>query len=81
MVIKFESGFEILRISDLNYEGMTVEIQFQEEPIAQLNMDKGRERMEVELFTKFADKKFVPKFPLKDFMDALDMAKKLLNEY
>lgn len=81
MVIKLSSGFEILRFSDLSYEGMTVELQYKGEQIAQINMDMGVENMELELFTEFVDKQFVPKFPLKDFLIALEKAREILAEY
>ena len=37
MAIKLDSGFEILYFSDLSYEGMTVEIQYQGQQVAQID--------------------------------------------
>ena len=46
MVIKLDSGFEIIRFSDLAFEEMTVEIQYKGEQIAQINKDKGMHLLE-----------------------------------
>jgi hypothetical protein len=81
MAVKLDSGFEILRFSDLDYEGMTTEVQFKGRPIAQLNMDKGRDKMELELFLQTVNQEVVVKFPLRDFLVALEEEQKLLNEY
>ena len=40
MSIKLDSGFEIIRFSDLTYEEITVEIQYKGKQIAQINKDK-----------------------------------------
>jgi hypothetical protein len=81
MAIKLESGFEILRFSDLDYDQMTAEIQFKGEQIAQINMDNGFENLEVEVFTEFADPQFVPKFKVDDLIEAVNESKKILREY
>ncbi|MGB3532073.1 MAG: hypothetical protein WBA13_01005 [Microcoleaceae cyanobacterium] len=74
-----DTGFEILRFSDSNYNEITVEIQYNGEQIAQLNKDKGLHSIEIELLVDYIDPAFVPKFRLKDFMAALDTAQKLLE--
>ena len=73
------SGFEILRFSDLSYDEITVEIQFKGEQIAQLNRDKGLQSIEIELLADFIETSFVPKFLLKDFLDAISEAQRLLE--
>jgi hypothetical protein len=80
MAINFDTGFEILRVSDLSYEEMTVEIQYKGEQIAQINKDKGDNFLEIEFFTDFIDSNFIPKFMLNDFLTVLDEAQKLLRE-
>ena len=50
MAIKLDSGFEILYFSDLSYEGMTVEIQYQGQQVAQINKEKGVENMEIDIY-------------------------------
>ena len=79
MAIKMESGFEILRLSDLSYEYMTVELQFKGVQILQLNKDKGVSKIELELFTDCMDPQCAPKFFLDDFLTALNEARKLLE--
>ena len=47
--MKLESNldFEILGFSDSRYESLTVEIQYKGEPIAQINLDQGVDRLEL----------------------------------
>ena len=78
MGIKSDSAFEILCFRDLSYEKMTVEIQYKEEQIAQINQDKGVNQLEIELFTEFVEQNFTPKFMLDDFLFTLNEAKKFL---
>ncbi len=80
MAIKLESGFEILRYSDLSYEEMTAEIQYKGEQIAQINMDDGPNNLEMEIFTEFVSSDFKLKFQLNDFLEAISEAKKVLGE-
>jgi hypothetical protein len=81
MAIKLNSGFEILVLSDLVYEEMTVEIQYQGEQLAQINRDKGLKQLEIEMYTDFTPPEFAPKFKflLEDFLIALNEAKALLE--
>ena len=81
MAVKLKSGFEILRYSDLNYEEMTAEIQYKGEQVAQINMDKGLDNLEMEIFTEFVQSAFKPIFQLDDFLEAVSEAKKILREY
>ncbi|MEL6402577.1 MAG: hypothetical protein AAFR26_26390 [Cyanobacteria bacterium J06626_4] len=80
MAVKLDSGFEILRFSDLKYEEITAEIQYRGEQIAQVNRDKGIHSLEIEILTDYVDSEFLPKFKLSEFLLALDEAKKLLEE-
>lgn len=80
MVIKLDSGFEIIRFSDLTYEEITMEIQYQGEQIAQINKDKGIDQLEIEILTDYIKSNFVPKFMLSDFLVAINEAQKLLEE-
>lgn len=81
MAVKLKSGFEILRYSDLSYDGMTAEIQYKGEQVVQINMDKGLDNLEMEIFTEFTKADFKPVFQVSDFMDAVNEAKKILSEY
>ena len=47
--MKSKAGFEIVMFSDQQYEKITAEIQFAGEQIAQINMDKGKDQLEIEL--------------------------------
>ena len=80
MVIKLDSGFEIIRFSDLTYEEITMEIQYKGEQIAQINKDKGIDQLEIEILTDYIKSNFVPKFMLSDFLVAINEAQKLLEE-
>ena len=78
MAVKLDSGFKIIRFSDMSYEEITVEIQYQEEQIAQINRDKGIDKLEIEILTDYIALDFTPKFNLNDFQIALNEAQKLL---
>lgn len=80
MAIELESGFEIIRFSDMRYEEMTVEIQYKGEQIAQINKDRGAQMLEIEILTDFIKSEFILKFMLSDFLLALEEAKKLILE-
>ncbi|MHC5609912.1 MAG: hypothetical protein ACYTXA_02460 [Nostoc sp.] len=47
MAINVDSGFEILYLSDLKYNEMTIEIQYKGQQVAQINKDKGIDKMEI----------------------------------
>lgn len=81
MPINLKSGFALVRDSDLSYEKMTVEIQYRDEQLVQINMDKGLDNLEMEIFTEFINPSFKPKFQLNDFLEALNEARKILEEY
>lgn len=68
--------FEILRFSDVEYEGMTVEVSWDGEPVAQLNMDQGAAAIEIRLLSS-SDVSFA----LSDFLEAVEIARQYLVEY
>ncbi|MEM9927437.1 MAG: hypothetical protein AAF915_27485 [Cyanobacteria bacterium P01_D01_bin.50] len=82
MPINLDSGFEILYFSDLNYEAMTVEIQYKGQQVAQINKDKGVEQMEIDIYSQYVHTDFVSelKFPLRDFVEALDKASAVIRD-
>ena len=79
MVSPTESGFKIVTFSDCDLEGMAVEVHYDGDIVAQLNMDKGRGHCEIQTPSRFSppDKLFV--FPLADFINALREAESLLD--
>ena len=81
MTIKLPSGFEVLCVSDLAYEYMLAEIQFDDEQIALVSIEHGIDKAEIEMFTTFLNKGFTPKFRLNDFNEAIHQAVKLLRQY
>ncbi len=78
MAMKFDSGFEILRFSDVRYEELTVEIQYKGEAILQINKDKGLSSLEIDILVDFVQSDFHPKFMLNEFLFVINEAKKIL---
>lgn len=78
MTLRLQSGFEVAKFSDLDYEGMTVEIRFNGTPVAQINRDKGRNAQEIVIPTRFSPDGKLFTFQLDDFIEALLKAKELL---
>lgn len=63
--------------SDLDYDGMVVEISYDKQTVARLNYDKGIDRIEIEIITNIENS--IPLiFPLQDFLEILEKAKKLI---
>jgi hypothetical protein len=81
MAIRLDGDFEVVAFSDLSYEGMTVDVTCRGERVAQLNMDKGIQQVEIELFCEFSDASFVPRFQFDELMTALAAARELLVKY
>lgn len=83
MAINLDSGFEIIYVSDLSYEKMTVEIQYNGQQVAQINKDKGIKQMEIEVYSQYVHRDFLSelKFPLTDFLEALDKASTVLKDF
>jgi hypothetical protein len=63
--------------SDLDYEGMVVDVVYNGEILAILNMDKGSNNIEIKVFEPVKE---YWEFKLDDFMETLQKAKKLLIE-
>ncbi|TYQ30927.1 hypothetical protein [Pseudanabaena sp. UWO310] len=82
MAIKLDSGFEIIYLSDLKYNEMTVELQYKGQQVAQINKDKGSDQMEIDIYSEYVIPDFLTdlKFPLKDFLEAINMATIALRE-
>lgn len=59
--------------SDLDYEGMVVDVSYDMETIASINYDKGIDNIEIEVYP-ISEKL---KFPLDDFFLVLEKAKQL----
>jgi hypothetical protein len=78
MAKTFPSGFEVAPFSDLDYEGMAVEIRYQGVPVAELNRDKGLEACEVVIPSRFSPVEASFTFPLNEFLEALNAAKSLI---
>lgn len=81
MRIKLETGFEVLSFFPIEYEGMLAEIQYQGEIIAQINEDRGEGLFEIDIFMDPVQKGFIAKFPLSNFLVAVDEATKLLKDH
>ena len=79
MRLERNQDFEILRSSDVRYEYLTAEVQYKGEPIAQINQDKGKENLELEIFADLKDA--ILRVPLYDFLESLKLAKaSLVND-
>ena len=93
--MKLESGFEILADSDLNYEQMTGSIMHGDVHMAQIIVDKGLDEVEILLHAAPPVAKAVGRMPteadrvdvpvpvvrLEDFLEAIEVAKKVLASY
>ncbi|MDE3045330.1 MAG: hypothetical protein KGJ02_01605 [Verrucomicrobiota bacterium] len=60
--------------SNLDFEGMVVELSFEKRPLARLNYDLGIDNIEIEMLSE--DEEI--KFPLADFFQVLEKAKQIL---
>lgn len=76
MAVLLSSGFEILRFSDVAFVEITAEIQYRRQTVAQLNLDKGIEEMEIEFFTESYSR-----FDPADLLEAIEVAKGVLQDY
>ena len=65
--------FSIEMCSDLDFEGMVIDISYDMETIASINYDKGIDDMEIEI--RSISEKLI--FPLADFFLTLERAKQL----
>jgi len=76
--IIFNKYFKIRICSDLDYEGMVIDIVYKHNTLATLNQDKGIENIEIKFYS--SQEKEYWKFSYKEFIDILEKAKKLLIE-
>ncbi|MBS0605617.1 MAG: hypothetical protein KF898_04065 [Parachlamydiales bacterium] len=65
--------FSIEMCSDLDYEGMVVDVSYDMETIASINYDKGIDNIEIEVYPISGKLKF----PLDDFFLVLEKSKQL----
>ncbi|MEH2223624.1 hypothetical protein [Nostoc sp.] len=82
MAINLDSGFEILYLSDIKYNEMTVEIQYKGQQVAQINKDKGVDKIEIDIYSEYVTPDFLSelKFPLSDFLEAINIASRALRD-
>lgn len=61
---------------------MTVEIQYKGQQVAQMNKEKGVEQMEIDIYSQYVHPDFLSelKFPLNDFLEAVDKAREALRD-
>lgn len=73
--------FEIIFLSDSNYENLTVEISYKDQILCQLNKDNGPDNIEVEFFSdaRVLPEKNAMKFNLDRFLRVLTKAKEELK--
>ena len=73
--------FEIIFLSDSNYENLTVEISYKDQILCQLNKDNGPDNIEVEFFldARVLPEKNAMKFNLDRFLRVLTEAKEELK--
>ncbi|HET6893717.1 MAG TPA: hypothetical protein VFH31_21650 [Pyrinomonadaceae bacterium] len=76
MKLKSNENFEMLRFSDNRFEKITIEIQYKGEPVAQINQDKGKGNLEVEIMSDVNG--LNQSLPLSAFIDSLIFARSLL---
>ena len=70
--------FKIRICSDLDYEGMVVDIVYNNETLATLNQDSGVDNIEIKLFS---NKKDFWEFSLDEFQKNVEEAKKTLIQF
>ncbi|MEI2430072.1 hypothetical protein V2J17_07440 [Lysobacter yananisis] len=80
MINILSSGFEVAPFSDLDYDGMTVEIRYQGNPVAQLNKDNGLDGGELVIPSRFSTAETPLALPLDAFLEALTAARSLISE-
>ena len=71
-----KNNFNLTLFSDLDLEGMAVEVCFKNQTIASVNYENGVENIEIEFFSKCGEL-LEKKFNLQDMIDILEAAKQL----
>ncbi|MGB7128287.1 MAG: hypothetical protein WBD50_04260 [Candidatus Rhabdochlamydia sp.] len=69
--------FRITLCSDLDFEGMVIDVCFDNQPVAILNYEKGIDNIEIQILSQNTDSQECI-FPLQDFLNVLEKAKKLV---
>ena len=69
--------FSITLCSELDFEGMVVEVCFDNQVIATCNYEKGIDNIEIQILPQ--NQECI--FPLQDFLNVLEKAKKLVMQY
>ncbi len=72
-----EKKFNIELSSDLDFEGMVVNICFSNQEVAMLNYEKGIDNIEIQILSQNEDSQECI-FPLQNFLNVLEKAKKLV---
>ncbi|MDC9591391.1 hypothetical protein PSI23_19405 [Xenorhabdus sp. XENO-10] len=75
-----ESKLELFFSSPAEYENLTLEVQLGWEKIAEINQDKGVDKLEIELFGSDVAHGFIAKMPLDDFISILIEAREALTQ-
>jgi len=68
--------FKIRICSDLDYEGMVIDIVYKNITFATLNQDKGNDNVEIKLYPSQIDEYWIVTY--KEFTEILQKAKELL---
>jgi hypothetical protein len=76
--MKLDSGFEIVKFSDAQYEAISVELRHNGIPVAQINKDKGNDSIEIEIPYRFSPENVQFLFNMDDFIIALEKSKKYI---
>jgi ribosomal protein S8 len=81
MAINLDSGFEIIYLSDMKYNEMTVEIQYKGQQVAQINKYKGVDKTEIDIYSEYVTPEFMSEFklPVSEFLAAINLARKALK--
>ncbi len=69
-------NFRIELVSDLDCEGMVVDVSFKDKMVFRLNYDEGIDRIEMTMIGFMQQSEIL--FPLQDFLEAIERAKKIL---
>ena len=72
-------GFSLALCSDLSFEGMVVDLKFNDHPVAIANYEKGADNIEIEI-SPSSQEKGEWTFPLDEFINVLNEAKKILEK-
>ncbi len=73
-----QNQFRIRLCGDLNYEEMVADLVYKNNTIATISQEMGIENMRIEIFPPVNAKSW--EFPLRDFIEIIERAKKNLIE-